>query len=272
MKKVLTVVPLVAAVIILTIILVSHKSQPKNLPKPKFILENSNILVEDYCYGILPEDFDENTILFSVYRDGKLMDSVRVKKMIKDIEGFKKENNDDSTYFIGNLLSVFDDGIVLDGLSEQMWYDFKTKKFYSSNEEEIARKIDKLCLKELDDLLSATLPFVQDEKDRGMVLQIQDSIHSESHENLNYRYTHAYLKIAHDNLIKAWYSYKTDSIPHINLFILMEDSSLLMDISRGGDKKAMEEKGLTTYDFDPSRCYRYYPKTGEFSASDFYWE
>ena len=37
-------------------------------------------------------------------------------------------------------------------------------------------------------------------------------------------------------------------------------------------KKAMEEKGLTTYDFDPSRCYRYYPKTGEFSTSDFYWE
>ena len=271
-KKVLTVVPLVAAVIILTIILVSHKSQPKNLPKPELILENSNILVEDYCYGILPEDFDENTILFSVYRDGKLMDSVRVKKLIKDIDGFKKENSDDNTYFIGNLLSVFDDGIVLDGLSEQMWYDFKTKKFYSSNEEEIARKIDKLCLKELDDLLSATLPFVQDEKDRGMILQIQDSIHSESHENLNYRYTHAYLKIAHENLIKAWYSYKTDSISHINLFILMEDSSLLMDISRGGDKKAMEEKGLTTYDFDPSRCYRYYPKTGEFSTSDFYWE
>ena len=169
-------------------------------------------------------------------------------------------------------VQFFDDGIVLDGLSEQMWYDFKTKKFYSSNEEEIARKIDKLCLKELDDLLSATLPFVQDEKDRGMILQIQDSIHSESHENLNYRYTHAYLKIAHENLIKAWYSYKTDSILHINLFILMEDSSLLMDISRGGDKKAMEEKGLTTYDFDPSRYYRFYPKTGEFSSGDFYWE
>ena len=66
MKKVLTVVPLVAAVIILTIILVSRKSQPKNLPKPKLILENSNILVEDYCYGILPEDFDGNTILFSL--------------------------------------------------------------------------------------------------------------------------------------------------------------------------------------------------------------
>ncbi|MBQ4168172.1 MAG: hypothetical protein II590_08265 [Clostridia bacterium] len=165
MKKVLSVVPAFAAVIILTIILVSHKSQSKNLPKPKQILENSSILVEDYCYGILPEDFDGNTILFSVYKDGKLTDSVKAKKLIKDIDGFKKENNDDSTYFIGNLLSVFDDGIVLDGLSEQMWYDFKTKKFYSSNEEEIARKIDKLCLKELDDLLSATLPFVQDEKE-----------------------------------------------------------------------------------------------------------
>ncbi|MBR6296750.1 MAG: hypothetical protein IKR40_09785 [Treponema sp.] len=272
MKKVLNVVPAIAAVIILTIILVSHKSQSKNLPKPKQILENSSILVEDYCYGILPEDFDGNTILFSVYKDGKLTDSVKAKKLIKDIDGFKKENSDDNTYFIGNLLSVFDDGIVLDGLSEQMWYDFKTKKFYSSNEEETARKIDKLCLNELDDLLSATLPLVQDEKDRGIILQIQDSIHSESHENLNYRYTHAYLKIAHENLIKAWYSYKTDSIPHINLFILMEDSSLLMDIYGGGDKKTMEEQGRPTYDFDPSRCYTYYPKTDEFSSYDFYWE
>ena len=275
MKKVKRSIVLITAIVLVvntTAIFTSCNSKTQRLPKAKRTFSSSNILVEDYCDGSLPLNFDGDTFLFSVYKDGKLKDSVRAKKLIKDIELFRKEKQLGDICFVGYILSVFEDGIVLDGLSEQIWYDFKTKKFYSSNEEEIARKIDELCLKELDDLLSATLPFVQDEKDRGMVLQIQDSIHSESHENLNYRYTHAYLKSAHDNLIKAWYSYKTDSIPHINLFILMEDSSLLMDIYGGGDKKAMEEKGLTTYDFDPNRCYKFYPKTGKLSSGDFYWE
>lgn len=271
MKKILIVLPAIVAVIILATILVSHKTTPKNQPKPKRILENSGILVEDYCYGLLPEDFDGNTILFSVYKNGKLNDSVTVKKLIKDIKSFKKENKVGDSYFTGHLLSVFDDGIVLYMFPELMWYDFKSKEFHSSNEAETASRIDRLCLQELDDLLSATVPLVQDEKDKGMILQIQDSIHSESKENLSYKYNYAYLKLAHENLVKAIYSYETDST-HINLFILEEDSSLLIDIYRGGDKKAMEEQGLTTYDFDPSRCYMFYPKTGEFSSYDFYWE
>ena len=275
MKKVKKNPALVASIAIILstmAILISCSSKAQRLPKAKRIFSNSNILVEDYCDGSLPLNFDGDTILFSVYKDGKLKDSVRAKKLIKDIRQFKEENQLGDIYFIGYILSVFEDGLILDMGQELMWYDFKSKVFLSSNEEETAQRIDRLCLQELDDLLSATVPFVQDEKDRGMILQIQGSIHSEAHENLNYRYLFSYSKSAHENMTKAWYSYKTDSTPRINLFILMEDSSLLMDIYGGGDKKAMEEKGLTTYDFDPSRYYRLYPKTGELSSGDFYWE
>lgn len=274
MKKVkrnIVLITAIALVVNTMAIFTSCSSKAQRLPKAKRIFSNSNILVEDYCDGSLPLNFDGDTFLFSVYKDGKLKDSVRAKKLIKDIELFRKEKQLGDICFVGYILSVFEDGLILDMGQELMWYDFNSKEFLSSSERETSAKIDKLCLEELDDLLSATLHLIQDERDRGMLLSIQDSIHSESHENLKYEYTHAYSKLAHENLIKASYFYKTDST-HINLFILDEDSSLLVDIYGGGDKKAMEEKGLTTYDFDPSRYYRFYPKTGELTSGDFYWE
>lgn len=271
MKKILILLSAVAAIIILATVLVFHKSQPKNQPKAKRIFEKSSILVEDYCNGSLPLDFDGDAILFSVYKDGMLKDSVRAKKLVKDIKQFREEKQVGDICFVGYILSVFENGLVCDMLSDLKWYDFESKEFYSSSKTETAAKIDKLCLAELDELLSATLPLVQDKKDREIILQIQDSVHSDSHENLKYKYTHAYLKDAHEKMIKARYYYEKDSTT-IKLFILDEDSSLLIDIYGGGDKKAMEEKGLPTYDFAPSRYYRFYPKTCELSSGDFYWE
>ncbi|MBP5747620.1 MAG: hypothetical protein J6W63_04560, partial [Treponema sp.] len=219
MKKILLLLPAIAAMIILATVLVSHKIQQKNQPKAKRIFEKSSILVKDYCNGILPVDFDEDAILFSVYKDGKLKDSVKAKKLVKDLKQFREENQVWGHCFVGYILSVFEDGLVLDMFSDLKWYDFKSKEFHSSSKTETAAKIDKLCLAELDELLSATLPLVQDKKDREIILQIQDSVHSGSHENLKYKYTNAYLKGAHENMIKARYYYEKDSNT-IKLFIL----------------------------------------------------
>ena len=270
-KKNHTLLTAIVLILSTTAILISCNSKAQRLPKAKRTFSNSNIMVEDYCDGSLPLNFDGDTILFSVYKNGKLKDSVRAKKLIKDMNQFKEENQLGDIYFIGYILSVFEDGLILDMGPDLMWYDFNSKEFLSSNEEETAKKIDSLCLKELNGLLSSTLPLIEDENDREKLLEVQASILSESKESLSYKYSHAYLKDAHTNMVKAIYSYITDST-QIHLFILDEDSSLLIDIYGGGDKKAMEEKGLTTYDFDPSRYYRFYPKTGELSSGDFYWE
>lgn len=269
MKKNLATVTSITFMFIMSMILISCKAQAKQTPKPERTFTNANILIEDYCNGMLQENFDGDTIVFSVYKDGKLKDSVKAKKLIKNIN--MEDNKIGDHYFIGYILSVFDDGLIIDSFSELLWYDFKSKEFHSSSEAEIATKINKLCLQELNDLLSGALPLIQDEKDRKMLSDVQASTHSDSDGKLTYKYNHANSKLAHGNMTKASYFYKTDST-HINIFILDEDSSLLVDIFGGGDKKAMEEQGLTTYDYDPSRCYRFYPKTGELSVSDFYWE
>ena len=253
----------------------------------------------DDTQGLVNEDFDENTVLFTVYKNGKLFDTLTVGKVYKKLI-YVTLHATVSHYPWGHIQEIYDDGILLstnEGAG-QFWYDFGKKKVVSAQKKlaELSSKKQKKAFSEFELTFADFQNYIKDNSDReklsAAVAKIQSlyknkkqvespiyyyDVFEDGDINLRLRYSDGgAFKGAFGHSVKAVFYFK-DEKSCIHFFLCNDDDcELFIDIAGGGKRENVQGWGSVDSDFqpdyEPARFYEFNSKTKEIRTGDFYWE
>lgn len=125
MKKFLT------AALLLLVSLTSFADEPLLDNEPKFSVSNGTYKVVFTYTNLIPVDYNINTVLFTVYKNGSEYDTVAIKEVIRNPRNLQRTV---SHYYWGTCKGIYEKGIVLDTIEGYKIYNFEQKKFLALND------------------------------------------------------------------------------------------------------------------------------------------
>ena len=93
-----------------------------------FLSNDAKYCVTSDYQDLIPLEFNKKSILFSVYKNGKIYDNVTVQKVINNSKNLQRT---ESHYKWGTISSVSTEGILLNTVEGKKIYNFETKKISS---------------------------------------------------------------------------------------------------------------------------------------------
>ena len=264
----------------------------------KLVSDNGKFYILDNTQGLVTEDFDENTVLFTVYKNGKLFDTLTVGKV------YKKSVNvtihaTASHYYWGHIQKVYNDGILLvtnEG-EGQFWYDFYKKKIVPAQKKlaELSEKRQKNAFNTLKKTFNNVKKLIADSNDReklsAVVTKIQNlyknkkqtdspiyyyDVFEDGDVQLKLRYSDGgAFKGAFGHSVKSVFYFR-DEKSQIEFFLCDDDCDLFIDIAGGGKRENVVGFGSLDSDYqpeqEPARFYELNSKTKTVRNGDFYWD
>lgn len=170
-----------------------------------FLSNDAKYCVTSDYQNLIPLEFNKKSILFSVYKNGKIYDIVTVQKVINNSKNLQCT---ESHYKWGAISTVSTEGILLNTVEGKKIYNFETKKISSV-------KIDNDFY-----ITEDNLNILTDEK---------------CYEHLNklFDYIFAYDDEQCRNIILSWEKYGV----HISSEIKDDKEVVFLDFFYGADKK-----------------------------------
>ena len=92
----------------------------------EFVSNDGVFCILDETKGLVPTDYNADTILFKVYKNGKLFDTLTVGRVYEKLILITM-NETASHYKWGQIENLYGDGILLQTNEGKRWYDFGTK-------------------------------------------------------------------------------------------------------------------------------------------------
>ena len=263
-----------------------------------YVSDNGVFCILDHTLGLVETNYNEDTVLFKVYKNGKLFDTLTVGKVYKK-PIYVSIHIIASHYSWGDIQNLYDDGILFvtyEG-EQQFWYDFSNKKILSAQKKltEIAEKRREDAFKALDKTFSDFMNNIENNDDKeklsAAVAKFQSlyrnkkqtdspiyyyDVFEDGDVQLKLRYSDGYaFKGAFGHYVKALFTFH-DGNTHINFFLCDDDCDLFIDIAGGGKRENVIGFGSADSDSqpeqDPARYYEFNAKTKEVHICDYYWE
>lgn len=240
--------------------------------------------VVDQTGGLVSKKWSENTLLFSVYKNGSLYDEIEIRKVFKNPHMVEYVSTV-SHFHWGNFLSIDNEGINLIDNEGEKKYIFETQEIQSETHQ------SQSVYDELESLIKASLPLIKNENDRNKISAALKTILSLSHSrgnNINtgthnynlfksgeYQLTisenSGFSKGAGTHFVKRVFDFKSPEL-NITIFLTDDDCDLYIAIHGGGDKKNFKGKWGEDFDYPPERFYEFNTKKLYARTGDFYWD
>lgn len=261
-----------------------------------YVSDSGAYCILDHTQGLVPTDYDADTVLFTVYKNGKLFDTVTLGKVYKNLTYVRLQATV-SHYAWGNINHLYDDGILLITNEGEHWYDFGKKKVIDAKKKlaEIAARERQEAFNSLDKVFADFKKQIKDKDDKeklsAAVEKIQSlyknkkqvespmekcDIYEDGDVNLRLSYSDGgAFKGAGGHSVKAVFYFR-DGKSHINFFLCNDDCDLFIDIAGGGKRENVAGFGSLDSDYqpdyEPARFYEFSSKTKEIRTGDFYWD
>ena len=262
------------------------------------VSENGVFCVLDHAGGLVPTTYNENTVLFKVYKKGKLFDTLTLGKVYKNLI-YVRLHATVSHYCWGHIESIYDDGILLvtyEG-EQQFWYDFGKKKVVSAKNKlaELASKKQKDAFGTLERTFNSAKNLIVDAQDKenlslvvSKILSLYENkkqvdspiyyydVFEDGDVNLRLRYSDGgAFKGSFGHSVKVVFYFK-DGKSNIKFFLCNDDCDLFIDIAGGGKRENVGGFGSADsdyqLDYEPARFYEFNTKTNAIRTGDFYWD
>lgn len=250
----------------------------------------------DHTEGLVPTDYNKDTVLFKVYKNGKLFDTLTVGKVYEKPIKLKLHKTA-SHYKWGYIQRFYEEGILLVTNEGERWYDFGKKKVMDTKKKlaEIAVKQRQEAFKNLERTFLDVKNLIADNEDREKLSLAVEKILSlyknkkmvesprknfDLFEDGNIQLSIGYpdggaFKGAFGHSVKTVFYFK-DGKSYIKFFLCNDNCDLFIDIAGGGKRENVEGFGSLDSDYqpeqEPARFYEFNSKTKEVRTGDFYWE
>ncbi|MCR5080230.1 MAG: hypothetical protein K6B17_02675 [Treponema sp.] len=264
-----------------------------------YVSDSGAYCILDHTQGLVPEDFNEDTVLFKIYKKGNLFDTVTLGKVYKNLTYVTMQATV-SHYAWGNINHLYDDGILLttnEG-GQRFWYDFCKKKIVSAEKKiaEIAARERKEAFKSLDKVFADFKKQIKDKDDKeklsAAVAKIQSLYKNKKLVDSPIEYCDFYedgdvvfslfysrrgrFKGAFNHSVKSFFNFY-DGKSYIHFYLCDDNCDLFIDIACGGKRENLEGSYYTEYSRylegqTPNRYYKFNAKTKEVRTGDFYWD
>ncbi|MCR5062483.1 MAG: hypothetical protein K6A89_04300 [Treponema sp.] len=263
-----------------------------------YVSDSGAYCILDHTQGLVPTDYNAETVLFTVYKNGKLFDTVTLGKVYKNLTYVRLQATV-SHYAWGNINHLYDDGILLitnEG-GQRFWYDFSKKKIVSGEKkiEEIAARERQEAFNSFDKVFADFKKQIKDKDDKEKLSAAVEKIQSlyknkkqvespieecDVYEDGDVGFRLFYscrgiFKGAFNHSVKSFFNFY-DGKSYIHFYLCDDDCDLFIDIAGGGNLENIWEfyteypqykEGKT-----PNRYYEFNSKTKEIRTGDFYWD
>lgn len=260
------------------------------------VSENGVFCVLDHAGGFVPTTYNENTVLFKVYKKGKLFDTLTLGKVYKNLIYVRLQATV-SHYCWGHIESIYDDGILLVTYEGERWYDFGKKKVVDAKKKlaEIVARERQEAFKSLDKIFADFKKQIKDKDDKeklsAAVAKIQSLYKNKKqadsprencdvYEDGDVRFSLFYsckgaFKGAFGHSVKSFFNFY-DGKSHIHFYLCDDNCDLFIDIAGGGKRENVVGFGSADSDYQPdyehARYYEFNTKTNAIRTGDFYWD
>lgn len=260
------------------------------------VSESGVFCILDHTQGLVGTDYDADTVLFTVYKNGKLFDTLTLGKVYKNLT-YVSLLATVSHYCWGHIETLYDDGILLMTNEGERWYDFGKKKVVDAEKKlaEIAARQRKEAFKSLKRIFAAFQNLIEDSGDReklsSAVAKIQSLYKNKKqvdsprencdvYEDGDVRFSLFYackgaFKGAFGHSVKSFFNFY-DGKSHIHFYLCDDNCDLFIDIAGGGKRENVVGFGSADSDYqpdyEPARYYEFNARTKEVRTGDFYWD
>ena len=261
------------------------------------VSESGVYCILDYTQGLVPENFNEGTVLFKIYKNGKLFDTVTLGKVYKNLTYVTMQATV-SHYAWGNINHLYDDGILIMTNEGERWYDFGKKKVVDAKKKlaEIAARERQEAFNSLDKIFEDLKKQIKDKDDKeklsAAVAKIQSLYKNKKQVDSPIEYCDVYedgdvgfklfyscrgrFKGAFNHSVKSFFNFY-DGKSYIHFYLCDDNCDLFIDIAGGGKRENLEGSYYTEHSRylegkTPNRYYEFNAKTKEVHTGDFYWD
>ncbi len=261
-----------------------------------YVSDSGAFCILDHTQGLVPKNYNAETVLFKIYKNGSLFDTVTLGKVYKNLTYVRLQATV-SHYAWGNINHLYDDGILLTTNEGEHWYDFGKKKVVDEKKKlaEIAARERQEAFNSFDKVFADFKKQIKDKDDKeklsDAVAKIQNLYKNKKqvdsprencdvYEDGDVRFSLFYsckgaFKGAFGHSVKSFFNFY-DGKSHIHFYLCDDDCDLFIDIAGGGNLENIWEfyteypqykEGKT-----PNRYYEFNSKTKEIRTGDFYWD